>query len=138
MARGLTFLIQKVEVLYYPGSENKGADQLRGFREAELRLYMFLHIQKSGFLMTRLILLRHSLSIPYNYQGIKLLQQRTTNALVSMCGCKVKSLPFNLANAILQPRFLSANDNAQESNYAPRPHACGIVWTIVFGLANPC
>ena len=34
MARGLKFRIQKVEGLYYPCSENKGADQ----READLRL----------------------------------------------------------------------------------------------------
>ena len=38
MARGLKFRIKKVEGLYYPCSENKGADQLRGHREADLRL----------------------------------------------------------------------------------------------------
>ena len=38
MARGLEFRITKVEGLYYPCSENKGADQLRGYREADLRL----------------------------------------------------------------------------------------------------
>ena len=38
MARGLKFRIQEVEGLYYPCSENKGADQLRGYREADLRL----------------------------------------------------------------------------------------------------
>ena len=38
MARGLKFRILVKEVLYYPGSENKGADQLRGYREADLRL----------------------------------------------------------------------------------------------------
>ena len=38
MARGLKFRIQKVEGLYYPCSENKGADQLRGHREADLRV----------------------------------------------------------------------------------------------------
>ena len=38
MARGLKFRIQKVEGLYYPCSKNKGADQLRGYREADLRL----------------------------------------------------------------------------------------------------
>ena len=38
MARGLTFRIQKEEGLYYPCSENKGADPLRGYREADLRL----------------------------------------------------------------------------------------------------
>ena len=37
-ARGLEFWIYKVEELYYPCSENKGADQLRGYREADLRL----------------------------------------------------------------------------------------------------
>ena len=31
MARGLKFLIQKVEGLDYICSENKGADQLRGY-----------------------------------------------------------------------------------------------------------
>ena len=38
MARGLKFQIKKVERLYYPCSENKGADQLRGYREADLHL----------------------------------------------------------------------------------------------------
>ena len=38
MARGLTFRIKEVEGLYYICSENKGADQLRGYREADLRL----------------------------------------------------------------------------------------------------
>ena len=38
MARDGKFWIWKVEELYYPCSENKGADQLRGYREADLRL----------------------------------------------------------------------------------------------------
>ena len=38
MARGLKFRMKVVEGLYYPYSENKGADQLRGYREADLRL----------------------------------------------------------------------------------------------------
>ena len=37
-ARDLKFQIKEVEGLYYPCSENKGADQLRGYREADLRL----------------------------------------------------------------------------------------------------
>ena len=37
-ARGWKFWIQKVEALYYPCSENKGADQLRSYCEADLRL----------------------------------------------------------------------------------------------------
>ena len=37
-ARSLKFWIYKVEELYYPRSENKDADQLRGYREADLRL----------------------------------------------------------------------------------------------------
>ena len=36
-ARGLKFRIKVEEGLYYPYSENKGADQLRGHREADLR-----------------------------------------------------------------------------------------------------
>ena len=38
MARSLKFWIKKVEELYYLCGENKGADQLRGYREADLRL----------------------------------------------------------------------------------------------------
>ena len=38
IARGLKFRIQEVEGLYYQCSENKGADQLRGYREADLHL----------------------------------------------------------------------------------------------------
>ena len=38
MARDLKFRIWKAEGLYYPNGENKGADQLRGHREADLRL----------------------------------------------------------------------------------------------------
>ena len=55
MARGLKFWIQIVEGLYYLCSENKGADQLRGYREADLRL-CFCICKKNGFLMTRLTL----------------------------------------------------------------------------------
>ena len=38
MARSWKFLINIEEELYYPCSKNKGADQLRGYREADLRL----------------------------------------------------------------------------------------------------
>ena len=38
MVRGLKFWIKIEEGLYYPCSENKGADQLRGYREADLCL----------------------------------------------------------------------------------------------------
>ena len=42
MARGLKFRIKEVEGLYYPYSENKGADQLRGYCQADLRLCLRL------------------------------------------------------------------------------------------------
>ena len=38
MARGLKFRIKIEEGFHYPCSENKGADQLRGYREADLCL----------------------------------------------------------------------------------------------------
>ena len=38
MARGLKFQIKEEEGLYYPCSENKDADQLCGYREADLCL----------------------------------------------------------------------------------------------------
>ena len=54
MARGLKFRISIVQRSYYPCSENKGADRLRGYREAGLRL-CFRICKKAGFLITRLI-----------------------------------------------------------------------------------
>ena len=36
--RSLTFWIKKVEELHYLCGKNKGADQLRGYSEADLRL----------------------------------------------------------------------------------------------------
>ena len=52
MARGLKIWIKEEEGLYYSCSENKGADQLRGYSEADLRLCFRINV---GFLMTRLI-----------------------------------------------------------------------------------
>ena len=47
-------MTSKEEKLYYPCSENKGADQLRSYCEADLRLLFSLR-QKSGFLTARFI-----------------------------------------------------------------------------------
>ena len=44
----------EVEGLYYPCRENKGADQLRGYREADLSL-SFRICKKPFFFTTRLI-----------------------------------------------------------------------------------
>ena len=38
MARGMNFRIKEEEGLCYLCRENKGADQVRGYREADLRL----------------------------------------------------------------------------------------------------
>ena len=48
MARGRKFRNEEVEGLYNPCSENKVADQLCGYREADLRL-CFLAYAKSRF-----------------------------------------------------------------------------------------
>ena len=53
MARGFIFRFQVEEGLYYPYCEIKGADQLRSYCAADLRL-LFSHMQKPGFLITRL------------------------------------------------------------------------------------
>ena len=49
MARSLKFRIWKVEGLYYPCSENKGADQLRGYREREADLRLVFAYAKGRF-----------------------------------------------------------------------------------------
>ena len=47
MARGLKFEIKKVEGLYYLFSENKSADQLRGYRYREAVLGLCFCICKT-------------------------------------------------------------------------------------------
>ena len=47
MVRGLKFRIKEVEGLYYLYRENKGADQLCGYRAADLHLCF--HICKNRF-----------------------------------------------------------------------------------------
>ena len=55
MARGLNFRIKKEEELHYSCSENKGADQLRGDREADLhlcfRICKLLVLSRNGSIM---------------------------------------------------------------------------------------
>ena len=51
MARSLKFRILEVEEMYNLFSKNKGADQLRSYCAADLRL-CFRICEKAGFLMT--------------------------------------------------------------------------------------
>ena len=51
----LKFRIYEEKGLYFPSSENKGADQLRGYREADLRL-CFRQCRLLVLFMWRLIL----------------------------------------------------------------------------------
>ena len=54
MARGLKYE-SYLEGLYYLCSENKGADQLRCYPEADLRLCFRIYMQDIGLLMMWLI-----------------------------------------------------------------------------------
>ena len=54
MAKGMKFFIYKVEELYYPCSENKGADQLPSYSKADLQL-RFRIFKLLGFLIMRFI-----------------------------------------------------------------------------------
>ena len=60
VARGLKFCIKEVEVLYYSSSENKDADPLRGYREADLRpcfrICKTLVFSRSGSMVTNLLI----------------------------------------------------------------------------------
>ena len=81
MARCLKFRIKKVEGLYYLCSENKEADQLRGYREPDL-LLCFLICKMLVFLMKRLICFFLKTSVEYP-QHIVLLRIRTHLAYIA-------------------------------------------------------
>ena len=71
MARGLKFQMKKVEGLYYLYSENKDADQLRGDREADLRL-CFRICKKPVFSRRGSNIVIHFTSMVIGYQYIYL------------------------------------------------------------------
>ena len=48
-------MIQEGDGSFYLCSKNIGADQLYGYRAVDLCVFLFSHMQKTGFLMTRLI-----------------------------------------------------------------------------------
>ena len=66
MAKGLKFRIKEAEGFYYPCSENKGADQLLGYREVDLRLCF--RICKSRFSHNEAHI--HSISCTYSRANI--------------------------------------------------------------------
>ena len=64
ITRDLKFRIKEEEVLYYPSSGDKDADQLRGYRETDLRP-LFSHMHNSGFLTSRLILCQFGTKVEF-------------------------------------------------------------------------
>ena len=87
VARGLKFCIKEVEVLYYPSSENKDADQLRGYREADLRpcfrICKTLVFSRSGSIMVTNLLI----APPYT-------KEKITRARVPMVTYLLKAPPY--------------------------------------------
>ena len=82
--RSLKFGMKEEEGLYYPCSENKSADQLRGYREAGLRL-LFSHMQIVGFLMQwHLVVYRMPLDICLASNGITLTHLCCTEITICM------------------------------------------------------
>ena len=71
MARGLKFWIKKLEVLLYLCSENKGADQLRGYREADLRL-CFRICKEPVFSRCGSYHLSHQFHVHYDHDRLEL------------------------------------------------------------------
>ena len=69
MARGLKFRIYIEERMYYPCSENKGADQLRGYRESDLPL-CFRICKKSRFSHNEAHIICINLEIKMHYNQI--------------------------------------------------------------------
>ena len=76
MARGLNFRIWKVEELNYLCRENKGADQLRGYHQADLllcfRIYkMLLFSCRGSIIISCLFKLRSKVTVNKKFSTIK-------------------------------------------------------------------
>ena len=102
MARGLEYLILKVEGLYYPCMENKGTDQLRGNLEADLRLCF--RICRNPVFSQRGSVIRFSshMVVSYNmlliltlYLWLYLWQTRTSSFLKFHTECKKHLKPHD-------------------------------------------
>ena len=86
VAWGLKFCIKEVEVLYYPSSENKDADQLCGYSEAHLRpcfrICKTLVFSQGGLMVTNLLI-----APPYT-------KEKITEARVPMITNLLKAPPY--------------------------------------------
>ena len=54
-ARSLKFWIEEEDGLYFQSGENKGPEQLHGYREADLHQSLFWHTQIVGYLMRHIM-----------------------------------------------------------------------------------
>ena len=77
--------------MYYPGSENKGADQLRGYREADLRLCFRIYA-KSRFSHDAAQVMLRNLSDPLREGAVSRVMRKSafciyvkTKAQISCC-----------------------------------------------------
>ena len=104
VARGLKFCIKEVEVLYYPSSENKEADQLRGYREADLRPYFrickSLVFSRGGSIMVTNLLIAQ----PYT-------QEKITRVRVPMVTNLLKAHPTQKKKSLGQGSRRHCGDN---------------------------
>ena len=94
-ARSLEFRIEVEEELYYLSSENKGADQLRGYREADLRLFFFAYadcwFSHEAAYIKNLILYR-TLHAKYRYSNnASDIANSEDSAIVHVQKCSIKN-----------------------------------------------
>ena len=138
----------------YPCSENKGADQLRGYREADLRLCFHI-CKKPFFLMTRLIfnhmlqqqptlttsyalvICNHSPPAPGNSGDFDFLSSKTNPA-------KKPTLPFGKTTAVFPCSLLCFHYTAffavltqTPGIFPPHPRDNAKVKTLLISSAIP-
>ena len=89
MARGLKFWLNVVEGLYYQCSENKGADQLRGYREPDLRLCF--RICKKPVFSRR----DSNVSFPRGRMVLKMYSKRSGKQLSKATRYRIPYLPYS-------------------------------------------
>ena len=106
MATGLKFRTNEVEGLYYLCSENKGADQLRGYREADLRL-CFRICKKPVLSQRGSFNLNHS-SLEKLSQPLTSLQRSMINIFSLTTHTKEKTTRGVLREGMRHPAFMTS------------------------------
>ena len=102
--------------MYYRYSENKGADQLHSYCTADLRLRS--HMQKAGFLITRLICIGFPIATRLDFNNKYVLLQSLETKVFELSDTKTRALRYQAAKKMISDCIDTQGLELQKCSFA--------------------